>query len=308
MRRTLVTGATGFVGHAVLGALVRAEVATRCLVRDAGRLAVPLGPAGHADVEVIEADLADRATLDLALADVDVAYYLVHSMEAGRGGFAARDRVAAQHFAATARAASVERLVYLGGVLPAADQDGTAAAISAHLASRLEVEQILADAAPAFVSVRASMVVGTGSASFGALVDLVERLPVLALPAWRHRRTTPIGLADVVTCLLAARDVAPGVYTVGGPDTLSLEEIVREVASVLGRRRRVVGLPVTVPALEGAIAAVLSGGDRATLAPLMASLDRDLVVEGDDVRRVFGVTPASFAAAARAALDPPAAT
>jgi uncharacterized protein YbjT (DUF2867 family) len=194
-----------------------------------------------------------------------------------------------------ARKAGVKRTIYLGGV--GADDDE-----SEHLASRREVEKLLKEAGPEFVGLRASMIVGAGSASFETLVRIVSRLPVLAMPDWRNRKTQPIAIADVVACLDRARTVEPGVYEIGGPDTITFEEMTKVIADLLGDTHRSIPLPFSSPRLEAAAASLVTGEDRDLLEPLMAGLDGDLIVRNNRVRETFGVEPTSFVDAAGEAI------
>ena len=290
----LLTGATGYIGGKLLAELLDQQVVLRALVRDAARL--PQAVTDRA-LEVVTADLADEVTLHEALEGVDQAFYLVHSMEPGvAGGFAERDRSAAQNYAKCASAAGVRRTIYLGGVSP----EGAA---SEHLASRREVEDILATATPEFVGIRASMIVGGGSGSFRTLVQIVDRLPVLPLPSWRDRHTQPIAVADVVRCLALARTVEPGVYEIAGDEAPSFEEMTRVVAEALGRPHRSFPLPVSDARVESAAAAVVSDADRELLEPLMAGLHEDLLVRRNAIREVFGIEPIPFGEAVRVALE-----
>lgn len=286
---TLITGATGFVGRHLLAEL-EGTVPVRCLVRDPDNLDERPG------VEVVAADLADRDDLRSALAGVDCAYYLVHSMEAGGDDdFAERDRRLATNLAQEAGRAGVRRLVYLGGI--AAEGDS-----SEHLDSRHEVEDILAGFGGEFVALRAAMIVGAGSASFDALAQIVERLPVLALPTWRDRLCQPVAIDDVIAALAASRTVAPGTYEVGGPDRLTFAAMTERIAELQGRTPRSIPLPFTNSRLEGAAAALVTSQDRELLTPLMAGLDADLVVDDNALPTVFDVRPTPFAEAAAKAL------
>ena len=285
----LLTGASGFVGGALLPELRRSDL-VRCLVRDASRL----GDLEGADV--VEADLGDIGTLRPAIEGADEVYYLVHSMEpGGDGGFAERDRIAAGNYVAIARECGVRRTIYLGGI-------GADDASSEHIASRLEVERVLADAGPEFVGLRASMIVGPGSASFGTLVRIVDRLPVLAFPSWRDRRTQPIAIDDVVAALLAARAVEPGVYEIAGPDTLSFEEMTSISGELLGSERPSFPLPFSNARLEALAASAVTGERAELLEPLMAGLHSDLTVARNALEPVFGVMPTPFRDAAAAAI------
>ena len=217
--RILVTGASGFVGSLLVPRLLAAGHAVRALGRDPARVSAALAskrvvfddargldaPLDAADllaeVEILRGDALSGEGLAAALAGVDVAYYLIHSMERPAGEavpFDERDRIAARNFADAAARAGVARIVYLGGLLP---REGAA---SRHLASRDEVERILLAAVPDSLALRASIVIGARSRSFRFLVHLVERLPVLTLPAWRSFRTAPIDERDVVEMLAAA--------------------------------------------------------------------------------------------------------
>ena len=287
----LLTGASGFVGGALLPAL--AEIGgLRCLVRNASRLGEQ-----HRGLAV-EADLGDLDSLRAALEGMDEVYYLVHSMEPGGGGrgFAERDRNAAENYVRIARESGVRRTIYLGGV--GADDES-----SEHIASRREVESLLADAGPEFVGLRASMIVGPGSASFGTLVRIVSRLPVLAMPSWRNFGTEPIAIDDVVACLVAARRVEPGTYEIAGPDTLSFQEMTEVIAGLLGKTHRSFPLPLSSAKLEAAATSVVTGEDRALLEPLMAGLHGELHVRENALSTVFGVEPTPFAEAARYAIE-----
>lgn len=288
----LITGATGFIG----GQLARrlpGERALRFAVRDASRLGRGL------EGEVVEGDLDDPDVLAEALAGVDAAFYLVHSMEAGEESFSERDRTLAEGFAAAAREAQVRRVVYLGGLV--SDDDGS----SEHLDSRAEVARILREDGPELVDLRASMVVGAGSGSFRTLAQLVERLPFVALPSWRSHRTEPIAIADVVEALVVAarRDVAPGTYDVGGGEVLTFEEIVETVVELLGVDRPTLRVPVSSSAIEGAVASVVTDADRELVTPLMEGLHGDLLTRDNALEPVFGVKPTPFRDAAREALE-----
>jgi uncharacterized protein YbjT (DUF2867 family) len=290
--RVLVTGATGFIGAQLLERLAGQDLQLRALVRHASRFEQPDG----AHVEVVEADLQDPDTLADALRDVDVAYYLVHSMDT-KGDLAEQDRTAAQHYVQAAKAAGVRRTIYMGAV--GYDPDGGS---SEHLNSRHEVEEILADGTPEFVAVRASMVVGAGSGSFKTLVEMVDRLPVLATSTWRTTPSQPIAIDDVLGCLAAARTVPAGRYEIAGADELTVEEMMREIAAQLDKPYRAVPVPVSVPKVEGAVASVVADEDRGMVTALVEGLSDDLVVDHNDAEPVFGVTPTPFRAAVAAAL------
>ncbi len=256
-----------------------------------------------AAIEVVRGDVLTGEGLARALAGVEVAYYLIHSMEdtpgSAPGSFAERERVAASTFAVHAAHAGVRRIVYLGGLLPRSGH------VSRHLASRAEVEQILREHVPDSVALRASIVIGAQSRSFRLLVRLVERMPVLTLPTWRRFRTQPIDVRDTVEMLAAAArltTVGGRTLDIGGAEALTYEELLRRIAELLLLPRPTLGVGVTMTPLTAHLAAALAGEDPALVLPLMEGLQGDLLPADDHAAELLGVELHSFDSAVECAL------
>ena len=313
---TLVTGASGFVGSLLVARLQHADGGEiRAVARDERRirdaLARTTGARLLAGVELGEADAVSGRGLDRALGDVDVAYYLIHSLERTSNGvpFAERERRAAENFAAAAQRAGVQRIVYLGGLVPRWRGEGAEAArararSSRHLASREEVERILMSAVPDSVALRASIIIGARSRSFRLMVRLVERMPVLALPAWRGFRTQPIDERDVIAMLAAAAtaDVGGEALDIAGPDMLSYGAILRHIAENMLVGRPAISLGVSLTPITARIAAAIVGEDPELVVPLMEGLQGDLLAADDHAPERLGVRLHSFASAVEHAL------
>jgi uncharacterized protein YbjT (DUF2867 family) len=291
----LVTGATGYVGGKLIDRLLAEGRTVRALARDPSRLE------HHGTVEAVRGDALRGEGLDRALKGCSAAYYLLHSMEAAPADdvFAARDRRAAENFAEAAQRAGVERVVYLGGIQPADDRP------SPHLTSRLEVERILLDALPRATALRASIVVGAGSASFRVLVRLVERLRLLPFPPWRDNRTQPIDERDAIE-YLALTPRLPATegrsLDIAGPDVLSYGEMIERIAELMGVGRTPVALGASRTPAASAMVSALTDVPVELVRPLMESLEHDLLPRSDEAVRIYGVRPRPFDRAVEHAL------
>jgi uncharacterized protein YbjT (DUF2867 family) len=270
----LLTGATGYIGGRLMRRLIAEGREVRALARVPERLAG--GP-----VEVVQGDVIGGEGLRQALDGCETAYYLVHSMErsAGpNGAFADLDRQAADNFARAAQEAGVDRIVYLGGLVPQGES------ISPHLRSRLEVEQILLDAIPDSVALRASIVIGAGSSSFQLLVRLIERLRVLPMPSWSGNRTQPIDERDAIEYLARApltRAAAGRSLDIAGPDVVTYGQMIERIAESMGVGRWPLGLGVSLTPPAAAVVASVTGLDLELVRPLMESLEYDLLPRDD---------------------------
>jgi uncharacterized protein YbjT (DUF2867 family) len=291
----LVTGATGYVGGRLLRRLAQEGRPVRALAR---RLEAVEPIEG---VEAVRGDLLDGAGLDEALTGCHTAYYLVHSMEPSTNGsgFADRDRRAAEAFADAAARAGLARIVYLGGIEPSGGG-------SSHLRSRLEVEETLLGAVPGSTALRASIVVGAGSASFRVLVRLVERLRVLPMPAWRSNRTRPIAERDVIELLArtpAVPEAAGRSLDAAGPDLMTYGEMIERIAESMGVGRLPLGFGRSLTPPASVIVAGVTGQPVELVRPLMESLESDILPrEGHDAAPVYGIRPLPFDRAVERAL------
>ena len=293
--RALVTGATGFVGGKLVEALSERGTAVRCLVRDRSR-AGALERAGH---ELHEGDVLDPPSLIGAAREVDVAYYLIHSMgRGGDAGFAERERAAARAFAGMARDAGVERVVYLGGLGEKPSSE--------HLRSRQETAEILAREGPPLTYFRAAMVVGAGSDSYRTLRHLVQRLPAMIAPAWLETATQPIGVEDVIAYLGEAPDVPASAgreVQIGGPDVLTYGEMLDRMSGALGRRPAPrVPVPFISPRLSSLWIGLVTPVDAGVARPLVEGLSTETVVTDRSGAALFDVDPAPFDETLRLAL------
>ena len=294
----LVTGATGYVGGRLVPRLLRLGHRVRCLVRDASRLQ---GRAWVGDVEVVEGDVLDAVAMPAAMVGVDVAYYLVHSMSRAAGAdFEEVDVQAARTFAMAAKAAGVQRLIYLGGL------GDPAANLSRHLRSRQETGAALQEAGVPVTEFRAAVIVGAGSISFDMMRYLTERLPIMICPRWLSTRVQPISIEDVLDYLvgaLTARASAARIIEIGGADVLTYGEMIMRYAQLRGLRRKLVSVPVLTPRLSSLWVHLVTPIPSAIARPLIDGLSSEVVVRGTMARSVFPqVHPVDYRTAVQQAL------
>jgi uncharacterized protein YbjT (DUF2867 family) len=281
----LVTGASGFVGSHLATALVDAGHTVRAMTRHPDRYDGAGAP--------VQADVSDAASLDRALAGVDAAYYLVHSLDSG--DFVDRDAQAARNFGAAAARAGVERIVYLGG-LGRDDQH-----LSAHLRSRREVEQLLgADGVPVTV-LRAAIVIGHGGISWEITRQLVAHLPAMVVPHWATTRTQPIALRDVLRYLVGVLEpqAARGrVFEIGGSEVLTYAEMMQRVARTHHHRTLpMLTIPLLTPRLSSHWLAFVTDVDTRTARNLVDSMSNEVVVHDDSIKEVVPGEPLDYTAA-----------
>lgn len=290
--RILVTGASGYVGRLLSRRLLSEGSRVRAMARRPEQLAQDGG------IQAVYGDVLVPDSLGESLEGIGTAYYLVHSMGAGRR-YAQRDREGATNFARAAREAGVGKIIYLGGL-------GSGDSLSAHLASRREVGRILKDSGVPTLEFRAAVVIGAGSLSFEMVRALVERLPVMVTPRWVRTPTQPIAAADLLDYLIAALDPgspSAGVFEIGGADRTSYLGIMKEYARQRGLKRAFIPVPVLTPALSSLWLKLVT--------PLHARVGRELiegvrnptVVQDPAALAEFPVRPMGIRAALARATD-----
>ncbi len=294
--RTLVTGATGYIGGRLVPRLLEAGHTVRCLARNARRL-----DGRFPGAEVIEGDVFDETSLGEACKNVDAAYYLVHSMGDSQA-FAQLDRDAAALFGKVARQAGVRRIIYLGG-LGAGDETH----LSRHLASRHEVGNVLRASGVEVVEFRAAVIIGSGSVSFEMMRYLTERLPVMIAPKWVTTRSQPIAVYDVLLYLVAALDLPSGdsrIYEIGGADVVTYRDMMLRYARLRGLKRKVVIVPLFTPRLSSYWVHLVTPVSARLAQPLILGLRNEVVVRDGAAKRDFPqIAPIGFDAAVSRALD-----
>jgi uncharacterized protein YbjT (DUF2867 family) len=295
--RILVTGITGAIGSRLAPRLVDAGHEVRALTRRRDGSLLTQLPAA---VDLHIGDAVSGIGLAEALDGVEVAFYLIHSMEPGsEQQFGVRERRGAENFAEAASAAGVRRIVYLGGLVPEATS-------SPHLISRLAVERILLETLPDSVALRASIVIGARSRSFRFLVRLVERMPVMIIPAWGQHRTAPIDQRDVLTCLeRAASDKRVGGRSLdlAGAEVVTYQQLIERIRDHLLLGRPAVRLPgLTLTPIASRVSAVIAGEQHALIGPLMAGLETHLLPRPERALEALGVRPHRLDAAIERAL------
>lgn len=278
----LVTGATGYIGGRLVPELLAAGHRVRCLARSPERLR---DHPWAGETEVVRGDVTDAASVAEAMRGVDVAYYLVHALGAGKD-FEETDRRAARIFGERARDAGVRRVVYLGGLTPAGVPERE---LSPHLRSRAEVGRILLASGVPTTVLRAAVVLGSGSASFEMLRYLTERLPVMITPSWVRTRIQPVAVRDVLRALVGSAGMPADVnraFDIGGPDVLTYREMMIRYAAVAGLPRRLIlPVPVLSPGLSSHWVGLVTPVPASIARPLTESLRHEVVCREHDIAR-----------------------
>ncbi len=241
--KILLTGANGYIGKRLLPALLEAGHEIVALVRIRG-LDIP--ECHRQKVQIVVIDLFDSQVANLIPKDIDAAYYLIHSMGDGSKDFAEMEAKVAYSFLELIMHTNIKQIIYLSGLINEGE-------LSKHLASRLNVEKILRSGPFACTVLRASIIIGSGSASFEIIRDLVEKLPVMVAPKWINNLSQPIGISDVVGYLIGVLGNTPclnRVFDIGGPEVLSFKEMLLQLAEIRGLRRYILTVPVLTPRIS----------------------------------------------------------
>jgi uncharacterized protein YbjT (DUF2867 family) len=292
----LLTGATGYVGSRLLPRLQQRDARVRCLARQPAAL----NDQASASIEVVQGDVLDFHSLRTALDGVHTAYYLVHLM-ASSADFQEKDREAAENFGSAARSVGVQRIIYLGGL-----GDETDPKLSPHLKSRHEVGAILRASGVETIEFRASVVIGSGSLSFELIRSLTNRLPVMICPRWLATPTQPIAIQDVLSYLLAARELPPGesqTFEIGCSDVVTYGQLIKEYARQSGLRRLLISVPLLTPYLSSLWLGLVTPATAEIGRHLIEGLRNPTIVQNTQAMESFSIRPIGIEAAIKAALE-----
>jgi len=288
----LVTGATGYIGGRLISELLQHGYRVRVFARNAERLR---DHSWISQVEVVEGDATDSQALKRALAGVDVAYYLLHSLMSA-GDFEQQEQSMAKEFGDLAKAAKVRRMVYLGGMIDQRSKAG----LSPHMHSRMATGEILRASGVPTIELRAGVVIGSGSASFEMLRYLTERLPIMTTPRWVETRIQPIAIRDVLRYLVGAAALPAeisGDYDIGGPEVFTYRQMMLQYAESAGLRTRIIiPVPVLTPNLSSGWVGLVTPVPFTLAKRLVASLKNEVVARDDSIRKLIadpegGLTP-----------------
>jgi uncharacterized protein YbjT (DUF2867 family) len=286
--RVTVFGATGVVGRALVPLLTGEH--------DVVAVSRRLGEA-RAGIRWVQADATSGDGVAEALDEADVAYYLVHSL--GARNFERQDREAAENVSRVAARAGVQQIIYLGGL------GGDSRDASPHLRSRQETGERLGSDGVPVTTLRAAMVVGKGSAAFETILGLVKKLPVMITPSWVSTPTQPIALGDIARYLagVCGNDATIGEgFDAGGPEIMTYRQMIERIALLLGRRPRIIEVPVLTPALSALWLELVTPVNASVARPLVEGLRSPTVAREERLRKLLPFELTSFEAAAREAL------
>ncbi|AWG23406.1 epimerase [Flavobacterium faecale] len=285
--KILLTGATGYIGKRILPALVDAGHEVICCVRDAKRFHPPASLIDQ--IAIIEIDLLDKKSLDRIPKDIDGAYYLVHSMSAS-SDYEVLEQQSAENFRDALANTNVKHLVYLSGIVNETD-------LSPHLASRKNVELILKKGSYHFTTLRAGIIIGSGSASFEIIRDLVEKLPFMITPKWLMTKCQPIGVTDVILFLTQTIfnvKTFDQNFDIGGPDILTYKQMLLEFAQVRNLKRTIVIVPVMTPKLSSYWLYFVTSTSYKLATALVDSMKIEVICRNHDLNTILNIQPLTY--------------
>ncbi|TXC85221.1 SDR family oxidoreductase [Luteibaculum oceani] len=294
--KILLTGATGYIGKRLLPLLLEEGHEVICMARDRNRFQAPRGY--EDSIEIYEADLLKAETLKNNI-KADIAYYLVHSMSSSTENFDELEAQAAKNFAQWSSYIGIKQVIYLSG-LANADE------LSKHLSSRKQVEEILSRGTYSLTTLRAGIIVGSGSASFEIIRDLVEKLPIMIAPKWLNTRCQPIGIADVLSFLfgcLNQSETFNKTFDIGGADVLTYKEMLLGYAKVRGLKRYIGIVPVMTPRLSSYWLYFVTSTSYKLAVSLVDSMRVEVICKEERLKDILNITPRTYEASLRRTFD-----
>ncbi len=294
--KILLTGASGYIGKRLLPVLVDSGHEVICCVRDPKRFTPPVSLQSR--ISIIQVDLLDKASLTNIPNDIDGAFYLVHSMSAS-ADYMKMEEESAVNFREAINATKAQHVVYLSGIV-------NESALSEHLASRKNVEDELSKGTYNFTALRAGIIVGSGSASFEIMRDLVEKLPIMVTPKWLNTKCQPIGISDVIQFLSKTIFNAKTYnqdFDIGGPDVLSYKDMILEFGRVRNLKRYIYTVPVMTPKLSSYWLYFVTSTSFKLAAALVDSMKIEVVCRNNRINDLVGIEPINYRAALERAFN-----
>lgn len=287
--KILLTGVTGYIGKRLLPLLLEQGHEIVCCVRDKKRIPTE-GIYADKRLTYFEVDFLKEIVIPPGVRSVDAAYYLIHSMTSDIRNFERLEETSANNFMNLVTALDTKRIIYLGGITNSSD-------LSKHLASRKKVEEILGSTSIPLTSIRAGIIVGSGSASFEIIRDLVEKLPVMVTPKWLNTKNQPIAIRNILECLTGVLDhpeTENKSYDVGGPDILTYKQMLLKFAEVRGLRRYIYTVPVMTPRISSYWLYFVTATSYKLAVNLVNSMKIEVIARNNDLIELLGIKPIEY--------------
>lgn len=295
--KILLTGVTGYIAQRLIPILIEADYEIVCCVRDKNRFNSKKYKSSK--LSVIEVDFLDAASLKVIPTDIDVAYYLIHSMSTQSGDFKSMEEICATNFKNYLEKTNATQVIYLSGISNAKE-------LSKHLSSRKNVEDILLDSSFSLTTLRAGIIVGSGSASFEIIRDLVEKLPFMIAPRWLKTKCQPIAIrnvAEFLTGVIGKQETYNKSYDIGGPDILTYKEMLLRFATIRGLKRHIWIVPIMTPKLSSYWLYFLTSTSYTLAKNLVNSMKVDVTCEPNNLAEILDIKLLSYDEAIRLAFD-----